>query len=273
MSVRMCRFDSGGGHSSRERIRPVAVPQRVSRPAAEARSISDSEGLDRRNTLYTEQSLKTELGGLYSEYRKQMPRWYKDQYGEKEEIDRAWKLYSNASRSQLSMLVLGDISIRGDKDLLKNMGTTAAYPMTNPSAQTTGQNPRTSASNRTGSVLNEQDWWPLPNDAWLLGGVNSLAQFHLASGTNPSDDLMWDASAGRPRVLGRELIGLFAFGYIRIKHGHEAKLGIVFGPNNKKAATEATFTQYLFAVTEYVGVAQIKAKLVNSKDYSKFAMP
>jgi hypothetical protein len=223
--------------------------------------------------MYDEQTFKTELDGLYSDYSKQMPRWYGNRWGKTEEIDRAWKLYSNARNSQLSMLVLGDISIRQDNNMLKNMGTTAAYPMTNPGGTTTGRNPRTSASNKTGSVLNEQDWWPLPNDAWLLGGIHGLAQFHLASGTNPADDLLWDASASRPRVLGRELIGLFAFGYIRVRHDHEAKLGVVFGPNNKKAATESTFTKYLFALKEYIGVAQIKAKLINTKDYSRFAMP
>lgn len=223
--------------------------------------------------MYTEQALKTELGLLYGDYKKQMPRFYKDKWGEKEEIDRAWKLYSNAADTQLSMLLLGDVKIRSDKALLKNMGTTAAYPMTNPAGTTTGRNPRTSASNSTGSVLNEQDWWPLPNDAWVLGGINSLAQFHLASGINPADDLLWDASAARPRVLGRELIGLFAFGYTRIKHEHEATLGIVFGPANKEAATRATFTQYLLAVKQYVGVGTIKAKLINSKDYSRFSMP
>lgn len=225
--------------------------------------------------MYVEQDLKTELRRLYSTYKQHMPRWYKRrQYSENEEIDRAWRLYSNAGATQLSMLVLGEADIREDTDLLKNMGTTAAYPMTNPERSVTvGRNPKTAASNKKGSVLNEEAWWPLPNDAWTLGGVNSLAQFHLASGAVPSDDLLWDARASRPRVLGRELIGLFAFGYIRVQHDHEATLGIVFGPAKKNVATNATFTQYLEAIRRCTNVGMITAKLAESKDYSLFAMP
>jgi hypothetical protein len=233
--------------------------------------------------MYDEGSFKAAVHSLYdARYRPIVPRWYRLKSKETE-IDKAWKLYTNARNNDLSMLILGGKDIRSDTDLLANLGTTANAPVTNPSGQfavpPTRSGPRgpwvqpPSASNRTGSVLNDKGWWPLQNDAWVLGGVHGLSQFHMASPGMPPDDELWDASKGYARVLGRELIGLFAFGYIRVQHDHEDKLGLVLAPNNKQAATEATFAQYLDAVLPYINAAQITNKLANSKDYSLFAMP
>jgi hypothetical protein len=222
--------------------------------------------------MYVEQSLKTELNQLYADYRQHhMPRWYRRmQKHQAQEIDGAWQMYSNARSTELSMLVLGGDAIRDDADLLRNMGTTAARPVENRWGNTTVEGVP-SGSNQRGSVLKEARWWPLPNDAWVIGGLHGLAQFHL--GVAPSDDLLWDATANRPRVLGRELIGLFAFGYIRIDHPHEATLGIVFGPHNKTSAQAATFGDYLEAVRRVNSVANIQAMLGAKLDFSQFRMP
>jgi hypothetical protein len=189
--------------------------------------------------MYTETTLKSALTTLASEYVKQMPHWY-NAGSETEEFDNAWQVYSNAANTQLTLLVLGDISIRSDEDLLQNVGTTANFPMRSKKSL--------AASNQKGSVLNEKYWWPMINDAWVLGGVHSLTPFHMAYNSRPPDDDLWDLRGKRPRVLGRELLGLFTFGYRRIRHSHEAKLGIVFAPVNKTKATQATFAEYLDAV-------------------------
>jgi hypothetical protein len=186
--------------------------------------------------MYDESTLKDALKNLYGDYLKQMPRWYR-QGTKTEEIDNAWKVYSNASSTQTRLLILGDISIRSNEDLLQNFGTTANYPMR---AQNT-----LAASNQKGSVLNEKYWWPLINDAWVLGGANSRTPFYMSYGTQPPDDDLWDSSAGRPRVLGRELWGLFNFGYRRIRHDHEATLGLVFAPVDESKAKNARFVDYL----------------------------
>ncbi len=242
--------------------------------------------------MYTELFFKAAVDGVYQEYRSLMPNWYPDKYGQTEEVDRAWKLYSNAANTQLSMLLLGDAGIRAAKEMLTNFGTTAAYPMNNPSGQVAnaikvwkgGQQGHPSgkikvgASNRTGSILNESDWWPLPNDAWVLGGVHSLTPFYMAMAAQPTDKEVWETKfGGRPRVLGRELLGLMTFGYKRIKHASEASLGLVVAPTDKDKATGATFRQYLDAAKTYKDAASIKAVFKDDqatayKDHTKLTV-
>jgi hypothetical protein len=217
----------------------------------------------------TKEQFEEAVEGLYGTYwNKHRPVWYEDQWGEEEEIDRAWKLYNKARNTQLSMLLLGDQTIRNPDDnhgagLLRNFGTTAAYPVQDFKGRTF---PGKAASSRRGSILNEEDWWTLPNDAWVLGGVHSLTRFYLASPTLPADDLLWDKNKKRPRVLGRELIGLIHFGYARVIHqaagDHGRPLQITFDPPvNEAKATGATFAEYLSAIKTFKRASDIKAKL------------
>ncbi|WP_257455491.1 hypothetical protein [Archangium lipolyticum] len=96
------------------------------------------------------------------------------------------------------MMVLGKADIRTDNDALYNFGTTAGKPMYRPQDLS-------GASNTTGSVLNQKGWWPMQNDAWLLGGAHGGRQFHLAKNDLTDADL-WDAKSNRPTVLGREIL-------------------------------------------------------------------
>jgi hypothetical protein len=216
----------------------------------------------------TKKEFEKAVGGLYRTYwEEHRPGWYQDKWGQEEEIDRAWKLYNNARNTQLSMLLLGDQTIRDPKDhngagLLRNLGTTAAYPLQDIKGQTfRGE----AAASRTGSILNEEDWWTLPNDAWVLGGVHSGTRFYLASPALPADDLFWDKSKKRPRVLGRELIGLITFGYRCVIHpaaGDNGKpLQITFDPVDDSKADEATFAEYLKAIRTFKSASAIRAIL------------
>lgn len=236
--------------------------------------------------MYTKILCKSALDGLYGEYKKLMPGWYGDKYGQEEEVDRAWKLYHNAAHTQLSLLLLGEEGLRLAKEELTNFGTTAAYPVLNPKrdqARAIKVVPEgktkpvfVGASNRTGSILNESDWWPMPNDAWVMGGVHSLTPFYMAMSAIPDDSAVWETRfGGRPRVLGRELIGLATFGYKRIKHGHEGALGIVFGPVDKAKATGATFDAYLAATKNFKSAADIKSIFddTQSADYATYTKP
>ncbi|WP_155992732.1 hypothetical protein [Acidocella facilis] len=225
--------------------------------------------------MYKKQDFVSDLNSLQSRYERQMPGWYKKRAKPwAKEVEHAWALYCNARDNNLSMLVLGGIELRDDEDLLANMGTTAAAPMQNKSGNTTF-NDRDSGSNRTGSVLKEKAWWPLQNDAWVLGGVQGLSQFHLAAGSvgGVVDDMLWEASARRPRVLGRELIGLFNFGYIRVRSPHEAKLGIVFAPHNAEAAKASTFKAYLAGITQVYAAANIRNMMDVNVPHASFTMP
>jgi hypothetical protein len=215
----------------------------------------------------TKEQFEEAIGGLYGTYwDKHRPVWYEDKWGKAEEIDRAWKLYNNALNTKLSMLLLGDQTIRNPDDdngagLLRNFGTTAAYPVRDFQGRAS---PGQAASSRKGSILNEEDWWTLPNDAWVLGGVHSLTPFYLASPTLPADGLLWDKFKKRPRVLGRELIGLITFGYARVIHqagDGGSPLQITFEPTNAPKATGATFAEYLEAIKTFKRPSDIKAKL------------
>lgn len=244
--------------------------------------------------MYTEDQFKLALKTCYNQYTKDLkPKWYKTGPEDKE-IDRAWNLYAMSARTDLPMLLLGEIQIRSDDDLLTNVGTTAAKPMLNPSGDMA--NPikvwdkilktgdpeigaheiTVGASNKTGSILNENRWWPLSNDAWMLGGVHSLTAFYLTMDAPPKDDVVWDGSERRPRVLGRELLGLKTFGYQRIKHDREKSLGFIFSPTDRAKAVGASFDDYLKAGKSFNGAAAIKeifadnqAKAFNDYDKSK----
>jgi hypothetical protein len=199
--------------------------------------------------MYGKREFTDALEPLYVYYSQTRPRFYKHPMERGEEIDRAWRLYSNAAQAERSMLLLGGDWMRTDKPLLQNLGTTATNPAWRPKPNKRG-NSHTAphASNRKGSVLNELGWWPLPNDAWLLGGVNALCKFYLANPTMPEKQLLWDSKEGRPRVLGRELIGLATFGYGRVAHKYEEQLGVVFAPIHTNKASQASFRDYLDAI-------------------------
>lgn len=214
-----------------------------------------------------------DLNAQRNAYFNQKPRWYRiNNWGQ--EVGGAWRLYSNARANALGMLLLGGADLRDDDDLLANMGTTAAVPAQNGRGATTFAR-RASASNTTGSVLKERYWWPMKNDAWVIGGLHGLAEFHLAAPSIDaiSDEELWDAHAGRPRVLGRELIGLFNFGYIRISHAHEASLGLVFAPDNTAHAQGADFATYLDRLRWVTCASNIRSMLAANRPYMSYAKP
>jgi len=242
-------------------------------------------------------------------------------------IHNAWKVYSNALSSQLREMLLGDVKLRSDLVILENFGTTAGNTttMSTGTLRTEGgvnvteemvkssiikQNilvaeARSEAAHDgeairdlitptdgsdllyKGSVLNDGTWWPLINDAWVLGAVHGLKVFQLTLATIPLD-LLWDKKFNRPRVLGRELIGLKAAGYaliglpswgapksatplgaselstasvsatVAIMAEVRAALGFTFAPTTKTAALGLTITSYLTAIGKYKSKVAIK---------------
>jgi hypothetical protein len=157
---------------------------------------------------------------------------------------------------------------------------------------------------RRGSVLNDGWWWPFKNDAWVIGGIHGLKRFHLTMASAP-DDLIWDGKDKRPRVLGRELLGLAAFGYSLIGVPSWAKkdpapttatatgpkapvkttpvaatdiraaIGNVFAPQAKTKAQGATFTAYYSFLAKVTSIDDIKNGILKNEvafdayDFSK----
>lgn len=278
-------------------------------------------------TMYTETTFKAELELIWSTVTSFKPHWYK--MGSKEvEINDAWAMYLNARNSNLSELLLGDLKLRSQIEVLKNFGTTSGTETTmergtlfngkkkvNTGQVITSVKKRRGkgyrgsdgiAHIRCGSVLNDGWWWPFKNDAWVMGGIHGLKRFHLTMASAP-DDLVWDQPNGRPRVLGRELLGLAAFGYSLIGVPSWAKkdpvapvttpptvgpkppvkttpvpaqnirdmIGNVFAPQVKATAQAGTFTEYYAALARVTSINDIKNGILknevafDSYDFSK----
>lgn len=277
--------------------------------------------------MYTEKTFKEELDRIWSTVTSFKPHWYK--IGTQEiEIKDAWAMYQNARDSTLSELLLGDLKLRSQIEVLKNFGTTSGTESTmerktliddkkkqifpsqvNASVMTrVGKAYRAAdgiAHIRRGSVLNDGWWWPFKNDAWVIGGIHGLKRFHLAMASAP-DDLIWDTADRRPRVLGRELLGLAAFGYSLIgvpswakkepaptgtplptgatpvvkttpvaANDIRATIGNVFAPQSRKDAQGATFTAYYAALAKVTAIGDIKNGILSKEvafdayDFSK----
>lgn len=178
------------------------------------------------------------------------PRWMK-----KDEIlnnkpkqkEVAAQLYANARNSELEFMLLGNAKLRSDQALLRNFGTTAETPLK--------QLAKRGASSRQGSILNQKDWWPLQNDAWLLGAVHGKKKFHItqskhdatarhwALGPELKDEDIWDKGKSprdvpRPTVLGRELLALKKMGYKTVSMN---KVSNSPGNNNGQARANEHF--------------------------------
>lgn len=249
----------------------------------------------------------------------------------KSESAAAWRIYSNAKASTLDELLLGDLKLRSNVVIMKNFGTTSGKETTMEKGILFSES-KTSISKdqiietakettrlnlikagtiadaqttlppqyidgldshiRNGSVLNDGFWWPLINDAWLIGGVHSFKRFHLALSA-VDDSLLWDSSkkpkGPRLRMLGRELIGLHEAGYrliglpswaIESKHtdgdGKEtitktpvagssvrASVGYVFAPTQKDKALALSFTSYRTAVSTFTSLKDIRDTILD----------
>ncbi len=238
---------------------------------------------------------KGEVSKIWSVVLSFRPHWYK-LFNDFESVETkdAWEMYCNTKTSTLSELLLGDLSLRSDRPVLANFGTTSGTQSTiekgtnfdtkkkvvkigevvKSVSQHLGSSYRKTHGiehMRKGSVLNDGFWWPFKNDAWVVGGVHGLKFFHLALESVP-DDLLWDSSSKRPRVLGRELIGIHYGGYKRVAHMKAKskedstliedvsmrKLGMVFAPQKKSTAEGATFPGYYEELKKYKSLQSIK---------------
>ncbi|QRY79203.1 hypothetical protein JVX91_27155 [Pseudomonas sp. PDNC002] len=239
----------------------------------------------------------------------------------------AWRVYSNTKASTLDELLLGDLKLRSHVEIMNNFGTTSGSVTTlergtlhgdgnqviGPEqitatirknmiasgiiTETQTDKPPAYIANvtrhfRNGSVLNDGFWWPLINDAWLIGGVHSFKRFHLAL-ASIDEGLLWDSSpkpkGPRLRMLGRELIGLHEAGYrliglpawaIKKEHVDEegqktetrtpvasssvrATIGYVFAPTEKTKALALSFTSYRAAIDNFKSLDDIRSAILD----------
>jgi hypothetical protein len=237
------------------------------------------------------------------------------------EIQDAWEMYLNTRESLLREQLLGETKMRTNVPLLQNFGTASGTETTAERGTLVVETKNKGKTTKTyigadritakvddtekedmlrrGSVLNDGWWWTFKNDAWVMGCVHGLKVMQLSkeglAQLSDLDDLVWDASAKRPRVLGRELIGLHAAGYKRIVHfsykevevddprapktvngkpapkvkkkiafekeGSIALLGLTFAPVTRDAAQGLTFKAYYDAIARFTKIDQLRELL------------
>lgn len=172
--------------------------------------------------MYTRESFTADAGRCRDAIRAIMPPWHESFPTVEDQYAYGFSMYENARRSSLGLLVLGDASIRGDRDLLVNLGV-SSVTADDAAGVITGEEREERRSR--GAVLNELHWWPFFNDCWVLGGIHGRMQFHLGREQWPADHELWNGADGCPRMLGRELMILSVAGYALEMAG---SMGMVF---------------------------------------------
>jgi hypothetical protein len=229
--------------------------------------------------------------------------WWKWMEDSSLDIFRAWKLYEQAFANPLGMLILGDAKIRGNSDLIMNFGVTNANGLSDEKelkmiCDITSSRQKAAGAKvaikvlGSGSVLNDQSWTPLLNDAFILGGVHGGHDFYWAEedfaryetigeGDFRKRQATFGASVGISkdakyykkrwndyllsrtnfwaggfvRIFARELIGLKTFGYEAVF----TKQGIGFEP--VKSGRQGKFSDYVDALR------RVDFHLTKNEDY------
>jgi hypothetical protein len=98
-----------------------------------------------------------------------------------------------------------------------------------------------------GSVLDTANWSLLANDAWLLGSLHALTEFHFASPLRWSN--LWDEKSQRMTVTAREVIGIASSGYSIMRPN--PKLEPVAVCNDQRTALTASLLTYKAHLSRY----------------------
>jgi len=223
-----------------------------------------------------------------------------------EDIWNCWRMYKTASASSLGFLLLGDTKIRKDESLLMNFGTTTAHNIQEEAERKTlerlakerndlsrnTQNIKYPAPKGPGSILSDDKWTPMLNVSFMLGGIHSGAEFHLAEelffsiagtvgGTSEekwkyffqnNKASLWDVTHNIPRVFARECVGLKTAGYKPFFSDHSL---IFRSPGPSKGLT---FEKYLTAIStsgltandKTLAIQNVAEFLFNDQSYLKY---
>jgi len=104
------------------------------------------------------------------------------------------------------------------------------------------------SADKSGSILNSKNWSLLANDAWLLGSIHAVTEFHFASPISLSN--LWDENMKRITVTAREIIGITEHGYLICRPN--PKLESVAICIDKNKAMAASLITYKANVNRYV---------------------
>jgi hypothetical protein len=148
--------------------------------------------------------------------------WPKD---DEDTLYNGWRMYEKASQNGLGFLLLGDTAIRTNKALLLNFGLTSAHGvqeekdramikqlMNQRRAIATPSMPAVKLKG-PGSILSDKEWSPLLNDSFILGGIKSCQEFHLADDAFHAFNPVKPIAAPSLVAQRREMFGQAAKGY------------------------------------------------------------
>lgn len=189
--------------------------------------------------------------------------------------DYGWTLYQRTYQNQLDLLLLGSRDTRKDDDLLRNFGTTSVTAIDESRGVFLGESIRyvkrrmeesgigdmqgyDGMSATHGSILGEKRWVPVLNDIWLVAGCHRLSSFYVGA---LKDGTMWSKSQDRPRILGREILGLLACGYAMLDTPQSELTGTVFVPRDKDLAQGASLTRIGQAAASVTSLAALKMQI------------
>ena len=100
------------------------------------------------------------------------------------------------------------------------------------------------SADKSGSILNSKNWSLLANDAWLLGSIHAVTEFHFASPISLSN--LWDENMKRITVTAREIIGITEHGYEICRPNPKLEsVAICIDKNKAMAASLITYKDYV----------------------------
>lgn len=145
--------------------------------------------------------------------------YYADESLQPQKLDAAYRIYANASKgTQLQdfageavafgVTVVGRLALRAQDGswIPSDESFPSIDAILQENLRTLGEDPAAH-----GSILNAKNWSLLANDAWLLGGIHAVTEFHFASPLRWEN--LWADGAQRMTVTAREAICISSSGY------------------------------------------------------------
>ncbi|MBD2505493.1 hypothetical protein [Anabaena azotica] len=183
--------------------------------------------------------------------------YYSDSSLQPQKIDVAYAIYQKAKAgSILGITVVGRLQLKtqgadGEFVLIPSDET---FPSIDEDMKKNLLTLDEDFNQQSGSILSSQNWSLLANDAWVLGGLHALTEFHFASPLRWSN--LWDENKRRIFVTAREVIGITSFGYKLIRP--QPKLEAVAVCVDEQAAKGASLLTYKQKVFTYSAEADLQ---------------
>lgn len=177
--------------------------------------------------------------------------YYSDSSLQPQKIDVAYAIYQKAKAgSLLGITIVGRLQLKaqGVDGEFVLIPSDESFPSIDEDMKKNLLTLDEDFNQQSGSILSSENWSLLANDAWLLGSLHALAEFHFASPLRWNN--LWDENKKRISVTAREVIGITSFGYQLIRP--QPKLEAVAVCVNEQEAINASLVTYKEKVITYL---------------------